>query len=110
MICRNCCEQYHNGTAHAPTPEATLRARFSAFTKGKLDYLMDTTHSDYHTYHYNKANATEELKADYTAGINKFSYAGLKIVENEPGSIEDEGFVRCAGAASRRWMNGYHMF
>lgn len=82
----------HDGEA-ASTPEATLRARFSAYPKGNLEYLVQTTHRDYYPYHYNKPEAEEQLRADYTAGINKFAYAGLKITGTEQGSHEDEGFV-----------------
>src|SRR5690554_2275310 len=38
-----CCGQYHTG-APAPTPEALMRSRFSAFVQGKTDYLMATWH------------------------------------------------------------------
>lgn len=54
---------------------------------------MQTTHRDYYAYHYNKPEAEEQLRADYTNGINKFVYAGLKIVQSEQGAVEDEGFV-----------------
>ena len=38
---KECCGQYHSG-APAPTPEALMRSRFSAFVQNKTDYLMAT--------------------------------------------------------------------
>jgi len=39
-----CCGPYHAGEP-APTPEALMRSRFSAFVQGRADYLMATWHS-----------------------------------------------------------------
>lgn len=37
-----CCAQYHTGAAHAPTPEALMRSRYSAFALGLTGYLKWT--------------------------------------------------------------------
>lgn len=39
----NCCQPYHNGEKHAPTAEALMRSRFSAFAVPNGEYLMETT-------------------------------------------------------------------
>jgi SEC-C motif-containing protein len=42
-----CCGQWHVGLAkgvHAPTPEALMRARYSAYVLGLLGYLLATWH------------------------------------------------------------------
>jgi SEC-C motif-containing protein len=49
-----CCGVWHNGFAqgmkeavsevHAPTPEALMRSRYSAYVLGLIDYLMATWH------------------------------------------------------------------
>ncbi len=39
-----CCSRYHSGNAAAPSPEALLRARFSAYAMQLVDYIVDTTH------------------------------------------------------------------
>lgn len=93
---KNCCEPYHKGPAAAPSIEATLRARFSAYAKGGSDYLASTTHPDYHVFHYNVAQpggAEEKLKQDIAAACNRFVFTGLKVVQLEPGQSEGEGFV-----------------
>jgi SEC-C motif-containing protein len=44
----DCCGQWHAGLAegvHAPTPEALMRSRYSAYVLGLLDYLLATWHS-----------------------------------------------------------------
>ena len=41
-----CCQPYLEGTSHAPTAEALMRSRYTAFTKGMVDYLHDTLAPD----------------------------------------------------------------
>lgn len=38
-----CCGLYHSEEALAPTAEALMRARYSAFVKNQMDYLSNTT-------------------------------------------------------------------
>jgi SEC-C motif-containing protein len=40
-----CCGPFHAGDATAPTAEALMRSRFSAFALSKPDYLRDTWHA-----------------------------------------------------------------
>ncbi|MDG1581373.1 YchJ family protein [Pseudomonas sp. GOM6] len=37
-----CCDKYHQGTP-APSAEALMRSRYSAYVLGLIDYLRDTT-------------------------------------------------------------------
>ena len=42
-----CCQPWHAGLAegiHAPTPEALMRSRYSAYVVGLIDYLLATWH------------------------------------------------------------------
>lgn len=39
-----CCSPYHSGQIPAPTAEALMRSRFSAYSQGNIDYLIDTLH------------------------------------------------------------------
>lgn len=43
-----CCEIYHKN-ADAPTAEALMRSRYSAFVFGLVDYLYKTTHPSHRT-------------------------------------------------------------
>ena len=38
----DCCGRLHRGVAHAPTAEALMRARYSAFVVGDVAYLRET--------------------------------------------------------------------
>lgn len=40
----DCCEPLHDRTASAPTAVRLMRARFSAFSLGDVDYLLDSWH------------------------------------------------------------------
>lgn len=41
-----CCGRYHAGVLHllAPTPEALMRSRYSAYAMGLRQYVLDTWH------------------------------------------------------------------
>lgn len=40
----NCCEPYHLKVKDAPTAEALMRSRYTAFVVANADYLSETTH------------------------------------------------------------------
>ena len=40
----DCCQRYLDGHAIAPTAEALMRSRYTAYSKGNLDYLTHTQH------------------------------------------------------------------
>lgn len=39
----NCCNLYINGGKAAPTPEALMRSRYTAYTLAEVDYIYNTT-------------------------------------------------------------------
>ncbi len=42
-----CCQVWHEGLdagRHAPTPEALMRSRYSAYVVGRIEYLLATWH------------------------------------------------------------------
>lgn len=41
---KDCCEPYIKGIKKAPTAEALMRSRYSAFATAAADYLVNTTH------------------------------------------------------------------
>lgn len=93
---KNCCELVHNGSVGGGTPETTLRARFAAYVKGQQEFLVSTTHPDYHIFHYQvptPGGATDRLREDIATACNKFAFTGLKILKSEPGENEFEGYV-----------------
>jgi SEC-C motif domain protein len=40
----DCCEPYLSGKLSAPTAVALMRSRYTAYTKSKIDYLINTLH------------------------------------------------------------------
>ncbi len=54
----DCCEPYIKGTQKAPTAEALMRSRYSAYAVHNVDYLMATTHSSTRKYHNKKDTLT----------------------------------------------------
>lgn len=53
-----CCRPYHLGEKHAPTAEALMRSRFSAFAIPNGGYLMETTFPEKRKFH-NKIDLQE---------------------------------------------------
>ncbi|QPH39655.1 YchJ family protein [Pedobacter endophyticus] len=41
---QNCCQPYHLKARTAPTAEALMRSRYSAFVMANAEYLYETTH------------------------------------------------------------------
>ncbi|GAA2309473.1 YchJ family protein [Streptomyces kunmingensis] len=68
----NCCGRYHSGSASAPTPEALMRSRYTAFTRKDAAYLLRTWHPD-----------TRPPSIDFDPAL---TWAGLEILETTDGS------------------------
>lgn len=47
LVYKECCGRYHRGE-RPPTAEALMRSRYSAYAKGNVDYILNTTHPDHH--------------------------------------------------------------
>ncbi len=75
-----CCGLYLDGGANAPTAEALMRSRYSAYTLGRADYLQQTWHP---------TRRPDSLSLDPAQ-----NWLGLKIVRAERGGMgDDEGVV-----------------
>ena len=73
-----CCEPFHQGRAQAPTAEALMRSRYSAFALGLDDYLWRTWHP---------RTRPESVALDDT------QWLGLEIVDVLAGSERDQSGV-----------------
>ena len=78
-----CCQPYHSGAAYAPTPEALMRSRYSAYTAEAIDYLGET-------HHPRKREEFDEASA--LAWARDSEWLGLEIVLTEDAG-DDEGYV-----------------
>ena len=81
----NCCEPYITGVKLAPTAEALMRSRYSAYVEHAIDYIVDTCTQD------------EKDRIDVRQTKNwseKSKWLGLKILSTAKGGPEDsEGIV-----------------
>ena len=71
-----CCGQYLNDARPAPTAEALLRSRYSAYVTGAEQYLMDTWHPSTRPVHGLQLEAHQ--------------WIGLKILEIIDGQPDDK--------------------
>ena len=81
----DCCEPYIEDGKPAPTPEALMRSRYSAFALGKIDHLVETL--------------APETRHDFdrkaiTHWATQSEWLGLEILSTEQGQPGDEtGYV-----------------
>jgi SEC-C motif-containing protein len=76
-----CCLPYIQGRKKALTAEELLRSRYTAFTRGDVDYILDTHHP----------KTRNEVKREEIEEWSKGSeWLGLKIVQKEAGQASDE--------------------
>ncbi|MBM7494734.1 SEC-C motif-containing protein [Micromonospora luteifusca] len=71
----DCCAPFHHGDAEAPTAEALMRSRFSAFALGDTGYLLRSWHS-----------STRPALLELDPGQR---WTRLEIVETERGGLLD---------------------
>jgi SEC-C motif domain protein len=76
-----CCRRYHTGTQHlqAPTPEALMRSRYSAYAMGLVDYINATWHSSTRPEALSRFEAADK-------------WLGLQI-KDAPSAIRGEGLI-----------------
>lgn len=71
-----CCEPLHDGTRAASTAEELMRSRYSAYARGRADYLFRTWHP-------------RTRPADVSLG-DDISWLGLEIDDVVAGGADDE--------------------
>lgn len=79
----DCCQIFHKGTL-APTPEALMRSRYSAFVKSEIDYLVATANPD---------QGTAEARDSLAQTLANTDWLALKILSTAAGADDNEGFV-----------------
>jgi SEC-C motif domain protein len=77
----NCCAPYHAGTAAAPTAAALMRSRYTAFTRGNIDYLIATLHP--------KSRRPDD-KRRHRQTINQTQWLRLTILKTQKGQPTDK--------------------
>ena len=79
-----CCEPYITGALPAPTAEALMRSRYSAYVKKAIDYLADTLHP-------NERSDFDRKAAREWAEHSE--WLGLEIVKAKGGAQDSMGEV-----------------
>lgn len=93
-----CCGRFHRGEATAPTAEALMRSRFSAFAVGDAPYLL-------RTWHPSTRPGTLELDDSlrwYRLDIVVTSRGGLLDTEGEVGFVAHYKVPGVPGSAGRQ--------
>lgn len=95
-IYEECCKNYHVNK-NAPTAEALMRSRFSAFAIPNGDYLMDTTHPSKRKLHskedlqeWGEINEWRKLEIVSIPSINHVEFKAFYTDENGQPQLHHE--------------------
>lgn len=80
---QNCCMPYHLNVEVAPTAEALMRSRYSAFVVADADYLHQTTHMS-----KRKGNSKEA----YLKSAKDTKWLKLEIISSDFDTVEFKAF------------------
>jgi len=81
----SCCLPYLTGKKKAPTAEALMRARYSAFVRGDIDFILSTHHS---------RTVGDISRAEVEEWSKQSEWLGLKVVQTQKGQESDgDGIV-----------------
>jgi SEC-C motif domain protein len=76
-----CCEPYLTGAAFAPTAETLMRSRYTAYSKGYVDYLIATLHP--------KSRQKNE-RLTLLESIQNTQWIRLTIIKTQKGQAQDK--------------------
>jgi len=95
-----CCEPYIIGKAKAPTAEALMRSRYTAYAEHEVGYIINTC------VHRGKDDIDEKSTRDWSEQSN---WLGLTILSAENGGPEDTaGTVEFEAVYERDGMKQVH--
>lgn len=99
-IYSSCCGMYITGKAKAPTAEALMRSRYSAYAEHEIDYIINTC------VHRGKDDIDYKSTRDWS---EQSIWLGLKIISTEKGSSADnEGTVEFEAAYEHNGLKDAH--
>ncbi|AFL67753.1 YchJ family protein [Sulfurospirillum barnesii] len=95
-----CCEPYHRNK-NAPTCEALMRSRYSAFVFSLVDYLYETTHP---------STRSKQLKEEIAFTCKGLAWTGLSVLETWQGGMSDKvGKVSFRASFVQEGREGVHV-
>ncbi len=77
----DCCEPYLTGKALAPTAEALMRSRYTAYCQGQVDYLLAT---------WQPKSGPIRDRASLQQNIQQTRWLGLTILKTQKGQASDK--------------------
>ena len=95
-----CCEPYITGKTQAPTAEALMRSRYSAYVEHEIDYIINTC----------IRKDTNDIDYESTRNWSERStWLGLKIISCEKGGPADtEGTVEFEATYESKGLKDVH--
>jgi SEC-C motif-containing protein len=88
-----CCGPYLRGDAHPATAEALMRARYTAYATGEVDFVMSSQ----------KVDGEESDREATEAWSRQSTWIGLDVVKVEGGGpLDDEGTVEFVARYSHK--------
>ncbi len=96
-----CCLPYIDGLAHAPTAEALMRSRYTAYALGRVPYILATTHP---------VLLPQQDAADLSRWCAETTFLRLDVLETKAGGAQDsQGTVRfIAWTMEKGKLGGIH--
>lgn len=94
-----CCGPLIKGTSPAPTAESLMRSRYSAYTKGEIDYLYATTHPDFRKGYDHEGTRKWAESSEWL---------GLEIVSSRGGGEDALGEVEFIASFSESGTESAH--
>ncbi len=79
-----CCQPVIRGKRKAETPEELMRARYTAFAGGDVDFILSSHHSK---------TRDQVKREEFEEWSKKSEWLGLKVIETKDGGAKDSGGV-----------------
>ena len=96
-----CCEPIVKGAQKAPTAESLMRARYPAYEKHEIDFIINTCEKS-----ENIAEIDRKATEDWS---NNSTWHGLKILRTEKGgAADDEGIVEFEATYTQKGIRDVH--
>jgi len=95
-----CCQLYISGQAKAPTAEALMRSRYTAYAEHAVDYIINTC------VHRGKDDIDETSTREWS---EQSTWLGLTVLNTEQGGLNDTtGTVEFEAAYERDGLKEIH--
>ncbi|CAI5502773.1 unnamed protein product [Closterium sp. Naga37s-1] len=97
---KECCARYHGGVKE-PDAVSLMKARYTAFARGVIPYIVRTTHEDNPNMAPGGAEGRKKLTADCEETCKRLVFKRLKILSTEAGESDDVLCQACEETCKR---------